>query len=73
MNNLEQKGLVIWFTGLSSSGKTTFATELSENLERNNQHVFIVDGDQLHAGISSRSWFGDSDRSENICRAAAIE
>jgi adenylylsulfate kinase len=69
---LNQKGLVIWFTGLSGAGKTTLALALKEALEKNIFFVQMLDGDELRKGINSNLGFSDADRFENIRRTAEI-
>ncbi|MEK6781269.1 MAG: adenylyl-sulfate kinase [Bacteroidota bacterium] len=68
----EKKGVVIWFTGLPSSGKTTLAIHLRKKLENNREKVYLLDGDQLRSGLNSDLGFLEKDRSENIRRAAEV-
>jgi adenylylsulfate kinase len=69
---LGQKGLVIWMVGLSGSGKSTLASGLENKLHDNGYHTMLLDGDNLRSGINSNLSFSDSDRLENIRRAAEI-
>ncbi|REJ83058.1 MAG: adenylyl-sulfate kinase [Bacteroidetes bacterium] len=69
---MHQKGIVIWFTGLSGSGKTTLANLLKERLSTEGYKTCHVDGDLLRTGLCSDLGFSDSDRSENIRRAAEL-
>jgi adenylylsulfate kinase len=69
---LGQKGLVIWMVGLSGSGKSTLASGLENRLHDNGYHTMLLDGDNLRSGINSNLSFSDSDRLENIRRAAEI-
>lgn len=64
---------VIWFTGLSSSGKTTLALALQQRLTTLGVHkTHHLDGDQLRKGINSDLGFSLADRDENLRRAAHI-
>ena len=63
-----QKGVVVWFTGLSGSGKTTIANELDQLLIANNNHSYILDGDIFRSGLSSDLSFTKNDREENLRR-----
>jgi adenylyl-sulfate kinase len=63
---------IIWFTGLSGSGKTTMAHALSEHFRTLKARNFILDGDLLRAGINADLGFTDEDRTENIRRASEL-
>ena len=63
------RGAVIWFTGLSGSGKSSLSTGLEKQLNQRGQATFILDGDNLRQGLCSNLGFSDEDRSENIRRA----
>ena len=65
---LGQKGLVVWFTGLSGSGKSTIAVELEKMLNDAKKAVYLLDGDNIRHGINSDLEFTDKDRDENIRR-----
>lgn len=67
-----QEGRVIWFTGLSGSGKSTIANELERQLYQLGRHVFLLDGDNLRHGLCSDLGFSPADRTENIRRAAEV-
>lgn len=69
---LKQKGMVIWFTGLSGAGKTTLANALKDTLEQKNFFIQLLDGDELRKGINSNLGFSEADRIENIRRTAEI-
>lgn len=69
---LGQKGLVVWFTGLSGSGKTTIACEVEKRLNDIGRAVYLLDGDRLRNGINSDLGFSEDDRDENIRRVAEI-
>ena len=63
-----QKGAVLWFTGLSGAGKTTIANELDQLLIANNNHSYILDGDIFRSGLSLDLSFTKNDREENLRR-----
>jgi len=69
---LKQKAIVIWFTGLSGSGKTTIAIALEKELNKRGLLTQILDGDNIRVGINSNLGFSDADRIENIRRIAEI-
>jgi adenylylsulfate kinase len=69
---LEQKGMAIWFTGLSGSGKTTIAVALEKELYNLGLLTQILDGDNIRAGINNNLGFSDADRAENIRRIAEV-
>ncbi len=69
---LNQKGVVIWLTGLSGSGKTTLAIAVSELLHKNGFLTQILDGDNIRLGINSNLSFSEKDRIENIRRTAEM-
>lgn len=69
---LGQKGLVVWFTGLSGSGKSTIAVELEKMLADRGRAVYHLDGDNIRHGINKDLGFTDEDRNENIRRIAEV-
>lgn len=69
---LGQRGLVVWFTGLSGSGKSTIAVELEKMLVQEGQACYLLDGDNIRSGINSDLGFSEEDRNENIRRIAEI-
>lgn len=69
---LGQKGICIWFTGLSGSGKTTIAIALEKELNSLGLLTQILDGDNIRAGINNNLGFSDEDRTENIRRIAEV-
>lgn len=71
-NLLNQKGIVVWMTGLSGSGKTTIAIALERLLNQKGFLTQILDGDNIRSGINNNLGFSDSDRTENIRRIAEI-
>ena len=69
---LGQKGLVVWFTGLSGSGKSTIAVELEKMLNDAKKAVYLLDGGNIRHGTNSDLEFTDKDRDENIRRIGEI-
>ncbi len=69
---LEQHGQVIWFYGLSGSGKTTIAAALQRRLHEGGRHAVVLDGDNVRGGLNNNLGFSDSDRHENIRRIAEV-
>ena len=69
---LGQRGKVIWFTGLSGSGKSTIAIELEKMLNEEGKAVYLLDGDNIRCGLNSDLGFSDEDRNENIRRISEI-
>lgn len=69
---LGQKGVVIWFTGLSGSGKSTVAREVELALVENGKNAFVLDGDNIRHGLNSNLGFSPEDRKENIRRIGEV-
>ena len=69
---LQQKGAVLWLTGLSGSGKSTVAKHLERKLHGNGYLVKVLDGDNLRSGMNGDLGFSVEDRRENIRRVAEI-
>lgn len=69
---LNQKSLVIWFTGLSGAGKTTLALKLEKELYKKGFLTQLLDGDNVRAGINNNLNFSEEDRLENIRRIAEV-
>ncbi|XP_020406873.1 adenylyl-sulfate kinase 3 isoform X2 [Zea mays] len=67
---LNQKGCVVWITGLSGSGKSTLACALSRELHGRGHLTYVLDGDNLRHGLNRDLSFGAEDRAENIRRVA---
>lgn len=65
---LGQKGFVLWFTGLSGSGKTTVAKAVERRLYELGHIAYVLDGDNIRHGLNSNLTFSDEDRKENIRR-----
>lgn len=66
------KGKVIWFTGLSGSGKSTIANALEIELHARGKRTYILDGDNIRQGLNKDLGFTDADRVENIRRVAEV-
>ena len=69
---LGQHGLMIWFTGLSGSGKSTIAIALERELHERGILCRILDGDNVRSGINNNLGFSEEDRVENIRRIAEV-
>ena len=67
-----QKPCIIWFTGLSGSGKTTTSTVIDKVLTRLGYHTFVLDGDNVRDGLCNDLGFSQVDRDENIRRAGEV-
>ncbi len=66
------RGHCLWFTGLSGSGKSTIARELSVKLHKAGKQVYVLDGDNIRHGINADLGFSDEDRTENIRRISHV-
>jgi len=64
----KQKSCVLWFTGLSGSGKSTIANALEKKLVASGKHTYVMDGDNVRHGLNRDLGFTDADRVENIRR-----
>jgi adenylylsulfate kinase len=69
---LHQKGLVVWMSGLSGSGKSTIANAAERVLHQQGRFTVILDGDNVRTGLNSNLGFADEDRLENIRRIAEV-
>ena len=67
-----QKSIVLWFTGLSGSGKSTIANILEKKLYNLGKHTMLLDGDNIRHGLNKDLGFTDVDRVENIRRIANV-
>lgn len=71
-NLLKQKSKLLWFTGLSGSGKSTVANSLDKRLNETGIATYLLDGDNVRCGINSDLGFSIEDRTENIRRIGEI-
>ncbi len=67
-----QKPCILWFTGLSSSGKSTTANHVERRLAAMGRHSYLLDGDNVRFGLNRDLGFTDADRVENIRRIAEV-
>ena len=70
--NKNQTPCLLWFTGLSGSGKSTIANALDVALHRRGYHTFLLDGDNVRHGLCNDLGFSDQDREENIRRVGEV-
>lgn len=70
--NKNQKPCLLWFTGLSGSGKSTIANALDVALHKRGYHTFLLDGDNVRHGLCKDLGFSDDDREENIRRVGEV-
>lgn len=69
---LGQKGVVLWFTGLSGSGKSTVAREVEKKLFELGYLAYVLDGDNIRFGLNKNLGFSPADRAENIRRISEV-
>ena len=67
-----QKPAILWFTGLSGSGKSTIANQVQKRLYAMGRHTFVLDGDNVRHGLNRDLGFTDADRVENIRRISHV-
>ncbi|GAB5468240.1 MAG: sulfate adenylyltransferase subunit CysN [Rhodospirillales bacterium] len=68
----QQKSCVLWFTGLSGSGKSTIANLVEKRLHSMGRHTYTLDGDNVRHGLNKDLGFTDADRVENIRRVSEV-
>lgn len=69
---LGQKGVTVWLTGLSGSGKSTIAVNAEERLVRSGRLAYVLDGDNIRHGLNKNLGFSPADRTENIRRIGEV-
>src|SRR5437899_567741 len=69
---LKQHGATLWFTGLSGSGKSTFAFTLEHALVQRGRLAYVLDGDNIRHGLNKNLGFSAADREENIRRSGEV-
>ena len=69
---LGQRGVCVWMTGLSGSGKSTIAIAMERELHQRGRFCTVLDGDNVRTGINNNLGFSDADRTENIRRIAEV-
>jgi adenylylsulfate kinase len=69
---LNQKGVVLWFTGLSGCGKSTVANEVATKLQNMGRLTYVLDGDNIRHGLNKDLGFSPEDRDENIRRISEV-
>ncbi len=72
VNLKNQRPALLWFTGLSGSGKSTIANLVEKKLHRMNRHSFLLDGDNVRHGLNRDLGFTEADRIENIRRVGEV-
>ncbi|QIR15118.1 adenylyl-sulfate kinase [Shewanella aestuarii] len=68
----KQKPVVLWYTGLSGSGKSTVANAVDKMLFEQGRHTYVLDGDNVRHGLNNDLGFSDIDRIENIRRIGEV-
>src|SRR6476620_7051673 len=71
-NLLNQKGVTVWMTGLSASGKSTIACILEQMLLHKKKHAYRLDGDNIRMGLNKNLGFSAEDRAENVRRIGEV-
>jgi adenylylsulfate kinase len=69
---LNQKGVILWFTGLSGCGKSTVANEVANKLNQMGKLTYVLDGDNIRHGLNKDLGFSPEDRDENIRRISEV-
>lgn len=68
----KHQGALLWFTGLSGSGKSTVANTVDHMLHSQGKHTFVLDGDNVRMGLNKNLGFSPEDRTENIRRIGEV-
>lgn len=68
----DHKAMVVWFTGLSGSGKSTIANLVEKELYAHKVHTYALDGDNIRGGLNNNLGFSAEDRAENLRRIAEV-
>jgi len=68
----QQKPCIVWFTGLSGSGKSTIANAVENKLNMLGKHTYLLDGDNIRMGLNKGLGFSNEDRIENIRRIGEV-
>ncbi len=71
-NKNTNKGVILWYTGLSGCGKSTIANEVEKKLFNRGLHTYVLDGDNIRFGLNSNLGFSPEDRTENIRRIGEV-
>lgn len=71
-NVKDQSPCILWFTGLSGSGKSTIANAVEDKLLKLHKHTYLLDGDNVRMGLNQGLTFSDADRAENIRRVGEV-
>jgi adenylylsulfate kinase len=66
------KGVILWYTGLSGSGKSSIANEVEKKIFEGGHHTYVLDGDNIRFGLNSNLGFSPEDRTENIRRIGEV-
>lgn len=71
-NRNKNRGVILWYTGLSGCGKSTIANEVEKELFDSGYHIYVLDGDNIRFGLNSNLGFSPEDRTENIRRIGEV-
>jgi adenylylsulfate kinase len=71
-NRNKNRGVILWYTGLSGCGKSTIANEVEKKLFDSGYHTYVLDGDNIRFGLNSNLGFSPEDRTENIRRIGEV-
>ena len=68
----KNRGVILWYTGLSGCGKSTIANEVEKKIYDSGHHTYVLDGDNIRFGLNSNVGFSSEDRTENIRRIGEV-